>query len=57
MSEALYRIVANRNCRTHKEGTLIDYTGPRSNVPKGWTIVGKYVGGYFQPDGHYVYYR
>ena len=39
MSQPQYLIVANKNCKTHKEGTLITYTGSRYGIAQGWTIL------------------
>ncbi|MBN9550878.1 MAG: hypothetical protein J0H31_18930 [Alphaproteobacteria bacterium] len=44
MSQPLYRIVATRRCKTHRPGSQIDFTGPRSSVPKGWSVLGRYKG-------------
>lgn len=38
-SQPMYRIEATERCKTHRPGTQIDYTGPRSNVPKHWRVV------------------
>jgi hypothetical protein len=39
MSQPLYLIVACRNCKTHRPGTEIIFTGPRSSVPRGWRVI------------------
>ncbi|TPJ51745.1 MULTISPECIES: hypothetical protein [unclassified Mesorhizobium] len=44
MSQPLYRIVATRRCKTHRPGTTLDFTGPRSSLTKGWRVVGRYQG-------------
>jgi hypothetical protein len=36
-----YLIVANRRCRTHRPGTTLIYTGPRSDISPGWTCIGR----------------
>ena len=38
-SQPQYVIEANRNCKTHPKGTRLVYTGSRSGVAKGWTVV------------------
>lgn len=38
-SQPMYVIEATDRCKTHRPGTRIDYTGPRSAVPKHWRIV------------------
>lgn len=40
-SQPQYLIVANRRCKTHQRGSRLVYTGPRSNKPSGWTIMGR----------------
>jgi len=34
-----YMIEANRSCKTHRRGTQIVYTGPKSGVGSGWTVL------------------
>jgi hypothetical protein len=41
MAQSQYIIVANRNCKTHRPGTRLVYTGPRSGIAKGWNCVGR----------------
>ena len=40
-AQTQYLIVANRNCATHPRGTRLVYTGPRSGVPRGWSVIGR----------------
>ena len=37
-----YLIVANSRCRTHPPGYNMIYTGPRSGVSPGWTVIHRY---------------
>lgn len=49
-SQRLYRIRANRRCRTHQPGTEIDFTGSRREVPPGWNVVRRYTGTNYVTD-------
>lgn len=42
-SQIQYVIVANRRCTTHRPGTTLVYTGPRSGVANGWTVLRRYM--------------
>jgi hypothetical protein len=41
MAQSQYLIVATKRCRTHREGTLLLFTGPRQSVAKGWRVIAR----------------
>lgn len=41
-SQPQYLIRANSACKTHRKGTEIIMTGPRSGVANGWTVIRRY---------------
>jgi len=45
-SQPIYILAAGPRCTTHKPGSRIEYTGPRSNIPRGWRVVA----GPFRPE-------